>query len=461
MDSYWIKSVPNLISKTDSLNKDLTCDVAIVGGGITGLTCAYYLNKHGFNVTVLEKNELASKATGNTTAKITSQHDIFYTYLNKSFSKEFAKDYLEANEKAINNIENIVNSENISCDFERQDSYVYTQSKDEIPKIKEEVSILNSLGFPAEYVTKVSLPISNILGAIKFPNQAGFHPRKYLAGLCNFMHGRGVKFYENTKVYDVKKETDGYITFTKDHKVKSKYVILASHYPIINIPGFYFLKMYQEVSYLIGVETNEDLFDGMYITSESPTLSFRSVPYRNKRLLIVGGSSHKVGAKMDLSNSYKFLEDQAKLLYPDAKIVYRWNTQDCISLDKLPYIGEFSTLMPNMYVATGFKKWGMTSSNIAANIITDKILGKENPYEHVFLSTRFHPIKNNKELGNIAKEVSYSLAINKLKIPKNSLNNVSKDEGKIIEINGKKVGVYRDCHDKFHMIEPICSHLRM
>ena len=369
------------------------------------------------------------------------------------------KNYLIANEKAIKNIENIIDTENINCDFECQNSYIYTQSEDELPKIKSEVSILNSLGFAAEYVTNVSLPISTILGAIKFPNQAQFHPRKYLSGICNCLLDKGIKIYENTKVYDVKKEHDGYITFTKNNKVKSKYVILACHYPIINIPGFYFLKMYQEASYLIGVETEKELFNGMYITSESPTLSFRTAKYGNKRLLIVGGSSHKVGAKINLSNNYKFLEDKAKELYPDAKIIYHWQTQDCISLDKIPYIGEFSSLMPNMYVATGFKKWGMTSSNIAANIITDKILGKENPYEHVFLSTRFHPIKNNKELGNIVKEVTYSLAINKLNISKETLDNIPIDDGKLIEIDGKKVGVYRDVNDSFHMIEPICSHL--
>jgi len=459
MNSYWIDSVPNLISETNSLDKNSTTDVCIVGGGITGLSCAYYLNKHGFNVTVLEKDLLAQKATGNTTAKITSQHGLFYQYLNNSFSKEFAKNYLMANEQAIKNIENIIYSENINCDFEKQNSYVFTQSEDEVSKIKNETSLLNSLGFPAEYITNISLPIRNILCAIKFPNQAQFHPRKYLAGLCNCLVNRGVKIYENTKVYDIKKGTNSYITYTKDHTVESKYVILASHYPIINIPGFYFLKMYQESSYLIGVETNKKLFDGMYITSESPTLSFRTTNYGNKRLLIVGGSNHKVGANIDLSNSYNFLEIKAKHLYPDCKVVYRWSTQDCISLDKIPYIGEFSNLMPNMYVATGFKKWGMTSSNVAANIITDKILGKNNPHEHVFLSTRFHPIKNNKELGNIVKEVTYSLAINKLKVPKDTLDSIQKDDAKIIEINNKKIGVYRDSNDNFHMIEPVCSHL--
>ncbi len=459
MISYWIESVPNLLLKNNSLDKDLNCDVCIIGGGITGITCAYYLSKHGFNVIILEKDLLAKKASGNTTAKITSQHGLFYEYLNNSFSKKFAKDYLTANEIAMNNIENIIKSENIECDFERQSSYIYTNSESDIDKIKNETAILNSLGFPAEYTTSIPLPVSDIAGAIKFPNQAQFHPRKYLAGICNSILNNKVKIFENTKVYDVKKEKDYYLTFTKNNKIKSKYVILASHYPIINVPGFYFLKMYQETSYLIGLETKQELFEGMYLSSNSPSVSFRTAKFGNKKLLIVGGSSHKVGAKTDLSNSYKFLEEQAKVLYPDAKLIYKWNTQDCISLDKIPYIGRFSNLLPNMYVTTGFKKWGMTSSNVAANIITDKILGKENPYEYVFSSTRFHPIKNNKELGNMVKEVTYSLAINKLKIPKDTLNNIAKDDGKIIEVDGKKVGVYRDCNDKIHTIEPICSHL--
>lgn len=219
------------------------------------------------------------------------------------------------------------------------------------------------------------------------------------------------------------------------------------------------MKMYQVTSYLIAVDTNSKLFNGMYINSEDPTVSFRTAKYNDKEILIVGGMDHKTGAKIDLKNSYKNLENVAKQIYPNSKVLFRWNTEDCVSLDKIPYIGEFSTLMPNMYIATGYKKWGVTTSNVAATVIRDKIIGKENKYEEVFKSTRLKPIKNYQELGNIVKEVSYSLVINKLRKSEDILQDVNKDEGKIVEIDEMKVGIYRDINGKIFAVKPICTHL--
>jgi len=168
-----------------------------------------------------------------------------------------------------------------------------------------------------------------------------------------------------------------YETYTEDHKITSKYVVMASHYPIKNAPGFYFLKMYQEKSYIIAINPKETLnLNGMYINSETPTLSFRTAKIGDEELLLIGGSGHKVGKNEDMQKCYGFLEDTAKKLYPNCEVLYRWSTEDCVSLDKVPYIGKFAASTPNMYIATGFKKWGMTTANVAANIITDMILRK-------------------------------------------------------------------------------------
>lgn len=458
MGSLWLDSIKDNNLNYDTLNKNITVDVCIIGGGITGISTAYKLCKAGLNVCVLEKDKIAHHATGNTTAKITVGHGLFYRYLLDTFSKEYAKMYLDANQSAISDIKNIIDSENIDCDFTNQDNYIFTNLEEEVTKIKDEVSIINSLGGDVSFVTKTPLPF-DILGAIKFPNQAQFNPVKYVYGLCQAVTNNNGAIFENSKVYDVKSSNDGYITYTKDYCVTSKYVVLASHYPIINVPGFYFLKMYQEASYLIGVKTNSPLFDGMYINTKSPITSFRTALYNNEKILLIGGSEHKVGIKADLSNSYSKLEEIAKSLYADAKVLFRWNTEDCISLDKIPYIGEFSNVMPNVYVATGFKKWGMTTSNVAANIICDKILENTNKYEDVFCSTRFKPIKNGTEFVNMLKQVSNSLVLDKFKIPQKTLANISNDEGKIIEINNSKIGVYKDVHGKLYAVKPICSHL--
>lgn len=395
---------------------------------------------------------------GNTTGKITSQHGLFYDYLINNFSFDFAKGYLEANEKAITNIKTIIDEEGIACDFEFQDNFVYTNLEEEVIKLKHEVLAVNSLGVKAELVNSIDLPIK-ILSAIKFPNQAQFNPLKYIYGLCDCIVNNNGEIFENSKVYDIKKASDGYSVFTKDNVVTAKYVVLATHYPIINAPGFYFLKMYQEASYLIGIETNSPLFEGMYINTKSPIASFRTADFNGKKIVLIGGAEHKVGSGDDLSNSYTNLENLAKSIYPDAKVLFRWQTQDCISLDKIPYIGEFSTLMPNVYVATGFKKWGMSTSNVAANIISDKILGKDNPYENVFISTRFQPVKNGTEFVDMLKQVSTSLVLDKFKIPSENLDSIKNNEGKIIELNDVKIGVYKDSSGKIYAVKPVCSHL--
>lgn len=457
MNSYWLDSYKNNYS-FKSLDKDISTDVCIVGGGIFGITCAYYLTHKGFDVTLLDRDNIAQKVSAHTTAKITSQHGLIYKYLLDSFGLNQTKQYLSANEQAIKNIRKIIDEEKIDCDFEIQDNYVYTTKQNEISKIQEEYKALNSLGFKCDLLTSTPLPFET-LSAIKFSNQAQFHPLKYIFGLVDKIIKNSGKIYTHSAVYDINQTDNGFTTYTSNNKVNSKYVILASHYPFINAPGYYFLKMYQSTSYVIAVDTHEKLFDGMYVNIESPIFSFKTVPYKNKRLLFVGGADHKTGSKIDLSDSYNILENEVKKFYPNSEVLYKWNTEDCISLDKIPYIGEFSNLMPNMYIGTGFNKWGMTTSNVAANIIVDKILGKENPYEDVFKSTRFHPIKNSEELGNMVKESVNSIILNKFKIPEKDLDVIKNNTGAVLEYENEKLGVYRNENGKFFAIKPICTHL--
>lgn len=427
--------------------------------GLFGLTTAYYLCKKGLNVIVLDKSEIGVKASGHTTAKITSQHGLIYKYLVHDFGIDIAKKYLNANEEAIKNIKHIIEEEKIECNFVSQSNFIYGLSPEEIEKIKDETECVKSLGFDALFIENLPVPFKNN-GAIMFPNQAMFHPRKYMLGLCESIQKNKGQIFTNTTVYDVKNKKNEYEIYTKNNTVKSKYVVLASHYPIINFPGFYFTKMYQETSYIIGVNTHSAAFDGMYINSVPPTYSYRWVKDEDKQILLIGGAGHKTGEEsITPASTYEILEQNAKELYPNSEIIYRWNTRDCITLDKVPYIGEFSNMMPNMYVGTGFNKWGMTSSNVAANIIVDKILGIKNKYEEAFTSTRLKPVKNRLEMKDMLKQVTSSLIMEKLKIPDETLNSIKNDTGKIVEIDGHKVGIYKDMSGKIFTIKPTCSHL--
>lgn len=458
MSSYWIESTKETEKQYSSLAKDIEVDVCIIGAGLVGITSGYLLSDTNLKIAIIERDKICAHVSGNSTAKITSQHNLFYDYLIHSQGSNFAKGYLKANEEAIMNIKNIIEKESIDCNFSIQNSYVYAYSKEELAEINKEKHALDELGFQYEFVKELPLPIENF-GAIKFSNQAQFNPRKYALSLSKIINNKGVNIYENTIVTKVDQSEDYYNVFTSNHCIKAKHVIVATHYPIINFPGFYFLKMYQSMSYVIAVDTKTDLPEGMYINSSEPIYSFRTTPFRDKKLLIIAGCDHKTGEKNKQENAYKILENKAKSLYPQSEVLYKWCTQDCISLDKIPYIGNFSSIMPNLYVATGFKKWGITFSNIASHIITDKILGRENKYEDLFKATRLEPIKNHEELGNMIKESMTSLVINKLKTSPNTLEDVTMDEGKIIEINGQKVGVYRDKNGDCFFIKPVCAHL--
>ena len=509
MKSYWMDSVPEK-RKYKKLTRDIETDICIVGGGLTGLSIAYYLNNYKIRNVILEKDEICQQTSCLSTAKITSQHGLFYKYLIDSKGKEIAQKYYQANEEAIHKIKGIIQKEKIDCDFEKQSSYVFTQSIQEQQNIQAEVDAVKSIGGIANYIEAKDILLNQIgqkdeninaedmqnilpikaLCAVEFPNQAQFNPYKYAMGLAKIVTQGNTQIFENSKVIDIQaveqnenmeeitleeliKRMKNKIEAVKNNNakveykvklengciVKAKYIVIATKYPIINTPGYYFLKMYQSTSNVIAIETKELPIEGMYINTENPTISIRKIKENGKDLALVAGFDHKTGADTDLTNAYQYLEKIAKSLYPDCKVVCKWNTQDCISLDKIPYIGQYSTLLPHMYVATGYKKWGITTSNIAARMIVDKIMEKENPYTEVFNSTRMEPIKNRKEIGNMLQQTVKSLILDKLEIPKETLNQVQRGEGNIIEIGGKKVGIYKNELEEIFLIKPVCQHL--
>lgn len=456
--TYWEGKLKKEIKK-DRLLQNVNTDVCIIGAGLTGLSVGYYLSRKNIKVTILEADTICSGASGATTGKITSQHGLFYNYLINSYGVEFAKKYLQANENAINEIEKIVKDNNIDCDFVRQSSYVFCDKESEITQFEAEIQALKRLDFNAIYREKLNIPISNF-GGIEFPNQAMFDPIKYAVGLAKVIEENKGKIYEDSEAIDIRHENGIYKVYTKDNCVESKYVVIATHFPIKNFPGIYFMKMYQDISYMIAVASGQKVFDGYYINNSSPSVSFRNANDDDENITLISGNGHKVGREVNPSDSYKVLENIANNLFDGKyRLIDKWSTQDCVSMDKLPYIGRLSKMIENIYVATGFKKWGMTLSNIAANIITDMILGKQNEYEELFKTNRVKLVKNIKSYKEQMKETVYGLGINKLKMSNETIKDIKVGEGKIVSYKNRKVGVYKDEEGKYHFIKPICTHL--
>lgn len=413
MESFWNLTKNNII-KYEKLQGEFKADVCVIGAGLTGLTTAYYLSKLGKRVVILEKDEIASHTSGGSTGKITSQHGLIYKYLKDKNDINYAKKYYESNNKALENIKKIIEDENIDCEFEIKDAYVYTTQKEELEKIKAEVDVTKKIGVDSEFCNQIELPIQ-ILGAEKFKAQAQFNPVKYCYGLAKAIEKNNSLIFEHSKVMNMEKNEDRYDVITDDGIVNCQYIVLATRYPFITFPGYYFLKMYQSTSYAMVFDIGKNFeLSGYFINSEVPQNSFRSIKVKDKTYLLVVGYDYKTGTEI-IGNPYEYIIKKVTTMFPNAKEISRWTAEDCISLDKIPYIGEFSKLEKNVYVATGFNKWGITSSNIAANILTDKISGTINEYEDIFKSSRFDLIENKEETLNMLKEAGNGLIVEKIK----------------------------------------------
>lgn len=364
MKSVW--SDTSQLPCFDQLKHDVKTEVLIIGGGMAGILCAYRLKNAGIDYILVEADKIGNGVTKNTTAKITAQHGFIYDKLIREFGVEKAALYLRANEEALNQYRTLC--ENIDCDFEEKDNLVY--SVGDRDKIGKELAALEKIGFSAKLAEKLPLPFPTC-GAVKFQNQAQFNPLKFISNIA-----KDLTVYEQTCV----RELIGTTAVTNHGKITARKIIVATHFPFLNKHGSYFLKMYQERSYVIALE-NAPAVNGMYVDEAQKGMSFRN--YNN--LLLIGGGDHRTGKK---GGSFKELEDFAKKYYPSAEIKYRWATQDCMTLDGVPYIGRYSGGTSGLYVATGFNKWGMTSSMVSAMILCDMVQEKENMYSEVFAPSR-------------------------------------------------------------------------
>ncbi|HHL2031345.1 TPA: FAD-dependent oxidoreductase [Clostridium perfringens] len=439
MKSVWSESYK--FRKREALNKDIKTDVLVIGAGIAGILTAYMLKQKGRDVVLIDAAEIASGNTKNTTAKITSQHDLIYSKLITEFGEEKARQYAKANELAIKKYKEIIEDKRIECDFEEKPAYVY--SLNEVDVLKEEVEAAKKLGIDAEFVQEVNLPFK-IKGAVKFNNQAQFNPLKFLRGISNEL-----VIYENTRALEIKEN----LVVTSGGNITANNIVVATHYPIMNAPGYYFMKMHQERSYVLALENTSEI-DGMYIDLNKEGYSFRT--YNN--LLLLGGISHRTGENEE-GGSYDELRKVAKKLYPKAKEKYYWSAQDCMTIDGIPYIGRYSSETPNIYVATGFNKWGMTSSMVSAMIISDMILEKENDFSEIFSPRRFDLSLSINNIANDLIETAKNFIAQKVYIPSSEIEHIKNGHGGIIEYNGEKVGVYKNKDGKEFFVSTKCTHL--
>lgn len=364
MESVWQANTK--LPEFPKLDKDTKTDVLIIGGGTAGILTAYFLHQNGVKYILVEKNRICSGTTQNTTAKITFQHGLIYQKILRGSGAEAAQKYLNANKAAFEKYAQMCC--NIECNYETKDNYVY--SVNDRRTIENEINALSKIGYKAELCENLPIPIKTV-GALKFPKQAQFDPLKFISAITSELN-----IYENTFV----REMIGTTAVTDRCRIKADKVIAATHFPFINKHGSYFLKLYQHRSYVIALENAQNV-NGMYVDENHKGMSFRN--YGD--LLFIGGGGHRTG---EIGGNWNELRNFAKLRYPNAKEIFHWAAQDCMSLDGIPYIGKYSRNTPNMYVASGFNKWGMTTSMVSAMILSDMVMERRNDYADIFSPSR-------------------------------------------------------------------------
>lgn len=455
--NYWLDSTK--LHTFPKLTEKKHVDVCIVGAGLTGITTAYLLSKQGLKICVIEAGRIVNGTTGHTTAKITMQHGLIYHELIKHVGKENAALYYEANKNAKKLMEEIISDLQIDCRYTDDDAYIYTNSSDYLDNIKNEWKAYEQLDIEAELLSKLPINIG-VKQAIKMKNQAHFHPLFYLQKLLEACLENGVEFYENTRALDIEFVRQPSVITNTDARIFADYVIQASHYPFYDGLGFYPTRMYASRSYIIAVKPEKPINKGMYINAEKPDRSIRTCEINEDNYLLIAGEGHKTGQGDKMMEHYKALQQFAEENFNVTTIDYRWSAQDYITLDKIPYVGQLTEGHKNIFVATGFRKWGMTNSTNAAQLITDLILKKENKYERLFSPSRDITLDPSvRKLISYNTDVAKHLVKGKLERPNDELETLEQNDACITTIKGERVGIFKDDNNELHGIDTTCTHL--
>lgn len=456
--SYWRTSTN--LSSFPPLEDDVTVDIGIVGGGITGITAAYLLSKEGFTVALIEANTLLSGTTGNTTAKITTQHGLIYDELIKHYGLEKTKLYFNANDRAKKFIKNTIAEHSIKdAKYSTSSSYLYTTEDKRVQKLENEMNAYEKLNIPYEFTEHTELPFS-VKQALSIKDQAHFHPLHYLKKLIDESADNGVKFYERTRALSVDYSKKPIIVCNEGNRIICQYVIQASHYPFFDGQQFFPLKMYAERSYALLAKT-EKTVNNLYLNIDEPKLSIRPISINDTPHLIVAGQNHRTGVSdIEMSEYIDLLASFTEQNFTINEIFHTWSAQDYTTIDKLPYIGSVTKEKDNVFVATGYRKWGMTNGTNAALLITDLILQKETDFAQLFApyrNAKFDPAV--KKLFSFNKEVAKQLIKGKFSKEDKTIPPLNKGESSIVMHEGQRVGVYKHNDETIYAVDTTCTHL--
>ncbi|SER60497.1 Glycine/D-amino acid oxidase [Lentzea xinjiangensis] len=442
--SLWLTALP--AEPRPPLTGAHTFDVAVVGGGITGLTTALLLKRRGLSVVVLEAGRVASGVSGNNTAKVTALQSTVYSQIRRKHGLAAATDYATASQAAVNEVAAIAARENIDCDLRRSPAVTYAYTEGEVSDVDHELITARQVGLPVRGNTDVDLPFE-VHAAVRLDDQIALHPVKYLRGIAAAVEGDGCRIHENSRVLDV----SGNRVSTEDGHVDAEKIVIATHYPTLD-RGLYFARLELTRAYCIAARVKNPA-QALAISTGSPSWSISA----HEDKLVLAGQSHATGKPA--VEPFRRLEDFARKHWQVEEITHRWSAQDPTSYDHLPMIGSYTPGNTTLYTATGYMKWGLTSGTFAASLLADLVTGK--PHE---LAERFSPHRLSlKSLPDLVKknaEVAVQMVGDRI-IPADATSSETLPRGHahVIRDGLGRTGVYRDDDGQLHGVSMRCTHL--
>lgn len=449
-ESYWIDSSKG--KNYEAPDGDIRTDYLVIGGGIAGLTCFYLLTKHGMEAVLIDADRVGCGCTGRSTGKVTSQHGLIYHALESKFGPDRAKQYFNANQKALDFVENMVEQYHIDCGFERLPAYLYTKDEAYAKKIEKEYETYKRLDMDCELVKELPVPIV-IKNAVVLRKQAQFHPKKYTDALAGQCARQGGRIYETTRVTDFKAGRPCVIKTGNGPVITADHVIIATQFPCYDGMGFYFAKLKPVRTYAVMARMEKDFPKAHFINAENPTRSLRYVD-EEKSLLIVG-ESHKVGHNNE--DYYAGLKEFGRDLYGLNDYQYQWSAQDYVPPHKVPYIGHLTKDYQNIYVATGFHKWGNSNGTAAGIVISGMIINGGSPYEELYDHSTLTDMVSS-SFATVNADVVVQLIGGKLKVGDKEIPDES-GVGRVVNMDGKRCGYYRDEHGNTFVVDTTCTHV--
>jgi glycine/D-amino acid oxidase-like deaminating enzyme/nitrite reductase/ring-hydroxylating ferredoxin subunit len=448
--SLWLDSAPS--SGYPTLEGEADVDVAIIGGGVAGLTTALLLKRGGARVAVLEAARIGTGVTGCTTAKVTALQATMYSTISARH-RDAASPYAEASLAGVERVAEIASEEGIDCELERRPAFTYAADESERKSVERELEAARLAGLPVEWVDGPDLPFA-VNGAVRLRDQLQLHPVRYVQGIAAAVDGGGSHVFENARVLRASERSPARVA-TSTGAVRAEHVVVASHYPVLD-RGLYFTRLKAERSYCIAARLARGaLPTGMSISAGANSRSVRS----SGEFLIVGGEGHPTGSEKAKPERFEHLEAFAREHWDVGAVTHRWSAHDPVPYDHLPMIGAYHPRSSRLWVATGFMKWGLSSATFGAMILADQIAGHVNRWAPIFTPNRLS-LRSAHEVAQLGAKFSTDLVGDRLRPPQGfSADAIAPGQARVLQDGLGKKGVYRDEAGELHVVSLRCTHL--